>query len=90
MEFTKDELIEAIDATKLTSTSNGRDQILAGLKEAADMGPQFWVTVKVMAKHVSIGDMRVRNILSALVNENIIEVGKQGQSNAYRLKPKAN
>ena len=86
MDITKEEFIEAVNTAQLGTSSSGKDKILEALQKAAEMGPQYWLTISVIDKHIELSQQRIRTLLKAMVKDGRVEEGQQGTRNAYRLK----
>ena len=85
------ELAKAAEASDIgTISGNAYQKILTALEEILkDYGEQYWVPVKIMSKHVGVGDMRVRDVLNKMVEKGIVEVSPKGKRRFYRLIPVA-
>ena len=80
---------DIITADSVTSfpagTDSSRARIETMLKNLHEENPDFWASIKTIAKESGTSDVYTRNVMNKLRETNIVEMGRKGSKVYYRF-----
>ena len=66
-------------------TASSKERIVAMLEGLHTENPEFWASIKTIAKESETSDVYTRNVMNKLLEENKVEMGRKGSKVYFRL-----
>ena len=67
-------------------TASSKERIVAMLEGLHTENPEFWASIKTIAKESETSDVYTRNVMNKLLEEQKVEMGRKGSKVYFRFK----